>query len=326
MAYRIRLVQSGHEFEAEPTETILEAALRHGINLPYRCSNGTCGQCVARVVAGNLSDSRFHDYVIGEAEKGQGYTLMCSSRALSDAAIEIVEALAAEDVPYQSIEARVAHLERLDEQYLILHLRTPRTRTLRFLAGQAVRLGIRGFPRRKFAVASCPCNGLVLQFHIRERPGDPLISHITKELRISDPVTVEGPFGDFTLDEQSDRPIALLALDTGFAPIKSLIEHAIALELSQPVMLFWLVEPGGKHYMENYCRSWADAIDNFSFQALRLSRTDELGPAMENIIRTVGETGLYDFFVSGTPEFVETARDALQKGNYPRRRIKVFAH
>ncbi|MCP4042957.1 MAG: hypothetical protein GY731_13530 [Gammaproteobacteria bacterium] len=67
-------------------------------------------------------------------------------------------------------------------------------------------------------------------------------------------VLVTGTFGEFTLDETSVRPLIFLAYETGFASIKSLIEHVIALELEQPLHLYWIAGKPGGHYMGNYCK------------------------------------------------------------------------
>jgi len=270
MTHRIRMLPSGHTFECEATETVLEAALRSGVNLDHGCATGTCGECLARVVSGSVGEELFHDYVVGDAQRMQGYALMCRSRPGSDLEIEAHEARSAADIPEQQLTARIVRVDAPADDYRVLHLRTPRTRTLRFLAGQSVELKLRGLQPRVLPVASCPCNGMQLQFHLRRDPLDPFAERLFHDAAFTAPVDLRGPFGEFILDEEDPNPLVLVALDTGFAPMKSLIEHAIALELPQPVVLIWFaVRPGG-HYLANYCRSWADALDDFRFVPLLL--------------------------------------------------------
>ena len=52
MSFKIRVPASGHEFDAEENETILEAALRQGVGLPYGCRYGACGRCAGEVISG----------------------------------------------------------------------------------------------------------------------------------------------------------------------------------------------------------------------------------------------------------------------------------
>ncbi len=266
MTATIRVLPSGREFTAEPQETLLEAALRAGLALPYSCNNGSCGECKARLVSGELGAQQFHDYVFTQREKSDNYFLMCSTSAASDLVIEAVEAGGGEDIPLQCITTRIYKVERLNPEFAVLHLRTPRTQTLRFMAGQYVYLQLPCGDRQSLSIASCPCNAMYLQFHLRRRANDQSSQPFNK-LAMSQPVELQGPFGDFTLHED-DRPIIFLAYGSGFAAMKSIIEHAIALELPQRMHLYWVAKKPGEHYLENYCRSWTDALDDFRFTLL----------------------------------------------------------
>lgn len=268
MSFRIRLLPSGKEFAAEKNESVLEAALRSGIALNYNCNSGTCGGCGGRLLSGQVRETRQHDFHFSDTLKAQGHVLLCVTAAQSDLEIEVKEAGGIEDIPLQMITTKVEHMERIQDDTMILHLHTPRAQTLRFLAGQHLSLAIAGMPPRNKSLASCPCNAMHLQFHIRRVPGDPFSEYVFTQLKISQTVTVEGPWGNFSLDESSKRPIIFVAYETGFATIKSIIEHAIALELEQPLHLYWMVHRPGNHYLNNLCRSWLDALDNFSYTAL----------------------------------------------------------
>jgi CDP-4-dehydro-6-deoxyglucose reductase len=268
MSFRIRLLPSGKEFAAEKNETILEAALRSGIALNYNCNTGTCGGCGGRIKSGLVGETQQHDFHFSDTLKEQGHVLLCVTAAQSDLEIEVKEAGGIEDIPLQRIPTKVELMEQIQDDTLILHLRTPRTQTLRFLAGQHLRLAIADMPPRNKSLASCPCNAMHLQFQIRRVPGDPFSEYVFTQLKISQTVMVEGPWGNFSLDENSKRPIIFVAYETGFASIKSIIEHAIALELEQPLHLYWMVHRPGNHYLNNLCRSWLDALDNFSYTAL----------------------------------------------------------
>lgn len=265
MTAKAKLLPSGHEFPVEPGENLLDAALRAGLSIRYSCNSGGCGECRARLVSGELGEALHHDYAFNERERADGQFLMCRTSAASDLVIEAVEARGAADVPVQTLTTQVNKLVRLSEDVMELHLRTPRSRTLWFLAGQHVRLNIPGVTPRHKSIASCPCNGLVLQFHVRRRPGDPFSDHVFTRMKVRDTIGIEGPFGSFMLDEESERPLIFIAFETGFAPIKSLIEHAISLEMRQPMRLYWITAGARGHYLENQCRAWQDALDDFGF-------------------------------------------------------------
>jgi CDP-4-dehydro-6-deoxyglucose reductase len=68
----------------------------------------------------------------------------------------------------------------------------------------------------------------------------------------------------------------MIAYDTGFSAIKSLVEHAISLELGQSIHLYWLVPDANKPYLHNQCRAWVDALDNFCYTWLPVEDSNKL--------------------------------------------------
>lgn len=339
MAFNIRLLPSGREFTAEKTETVLDAALRSGIALNYNCNTGSCGGCGGRVVAGRVRATQHHDFHFSAAQQAAGHVLLCSSAAESDLEIEVTEAGGVEDIPLQRIATRVERLELIQDDTLILHLRTPRSQTLRFLAGQHVSLGIEGVPARNKSLASCPCNAMNLQFHIRHVPGDPFSEYVFTQLKPTQTVTIEGPWGHFTLDEASRRPILFVAYETGFAPIKSIIEHAIALEMEQPIHLYWMAHRPGDHYLQNLCRSWLDALDNFEYTALAgepltgknswEATADPTADARdmkilgEAIVRDYPDLSSHDVYLTAPETAVETVSALLLQHGLPAPQLHV---
>lgn len=323
MTHRIRLLPSGREFDAEAQETVLEAALRNGVNIPYNCSGGSCGACRARLLSGEIAAPRFHDFVFTEVERAQGAVLLCSISAGSDMTLEVNEIGAAHQIRRQNVVTRVARIERLGEHYVELTLRTPRSQTLQFLAGQHVELRIGDELSCDAAIASCPCNGMFLQFHLALRPDEPFTLHVFEQLRSNEVVEVNGPFGAFTLDEGSRRPIVMVAQDTGFAPLKSLLEHALALELPQPLTLFWASAHDDGFYMANLCRSWVDALDNFTYQPLYLESGHESAVA-EVIAASVVAPAACDFYLATAAPLSAGLVESLLKHGVPAERIFVM--
>jgi len=173
-------------------------------------------------------------------------------------------------------------LQLLNDRAAILHVRAPRSRVFRFLAGQHVQVRLGRLPPRELPVASCPCNGLHLQFHLLRDDGDPFLRHVFTDARAGDAIELLGPMGDFVLDEDSSAPLVFVAWESGFAPINSLIEHVIALELPNPITLFWAAGDRDGLYLEPYCRSWADALDNFTF-------VPRIGPGAPDLPSVIGE-------------------------------------
>lgn len=333
MQYKITLQSSGHEFISYDNESILEAGLRAGYNLRYQCDNGSCGECKSRLIGGQIKPIHFSDYTIGEAEKAQGKFLLCASQALSDLVIEADEYDQASDMPDQEIVARVKKIDRLQQGIIVLQLRTPRTRTLRFLAGQSARLEVNKDCSKLLQIASCPCNGMLLEFHVRYIEGEPFSEYIFNQISVHDEVLVMGPSGDFTLDETSERPLLFIAYDTGFAGVKSLIEHAIALEIPQDIYLYRIACNPSEDYMHNICRAWDNAIDNFHYQPLShcvpIDCSDgEKSRLCSQFLSVLGKAGEQlisksDVYLSGLEEMVINLGDSLQERGLPERHLHM---
>ena len=64
MAFQITVLPSQHTFVAEAGESILNAALRQGVLLPYGCGDGACGACRGKVVSGQVEHGSAPSHVL----------------------------------------------------------------------------------------------------------------------------------------------------------------------------------------------------------------------------------------------------------------------
>jgi len=328
----VRLLPSGHEFLVDGNDTILEAALRSGLSLNYGCSSGNCGLCKARIVSGQAKKVRPHDFLLTEAEKNAGYTLLCSYTAVNDVVVEAIEAGGAEDIPHQRIPTRIRRIETLAPDIRLLYLQTPRAQRLRFLAGQSVSLMLGDGAAADLPIASCPCDDRNIEFHIRENSADPFVARVFGGLRPGETITLDGPSGDFVLDEEANRPILFLACDTGFAPVKSLIEHALARETAETLHLVWLACSRTGPYLDNACRAWADALDNFRYTPLILpcheySALQEamIPEAVATATREYPDLSGFEVYLAGPSVFTDTAVRQLSR-HVPSGQLHSFTH
>lgn len=326
MVAHVQVIPSQREFYVEGSDTLLDAALRAGLALNYGCSNGNCGLCKARIVSGQVKKVQSHDYVLSEADKHAGTVLMCSNTAVNDLVIEADEAGSAREIPLQQIAARVKKTERLSDDIALLHLQTPRTRRLRFLAGQYVTLQAGDNEPIDYPVASCPCDDRNLQFHVQHMPGNPFTDRVFNGLKSGDTVNILGPRGEFVLREDSPHNLVFIAEDTGFAPIKSLIEHAMALDVAEKMHLYWLATEGRGHYLSNLCRSWSDALDNFRFTPIELplAAAGDAGHIKAELLRVTHDHPALrdcDVYVAGAPALLEAARELLLESGLPQEQL-----
>ncbi len=310
MAANVKVIPSGHDFFVEGTESILDASVRSGLNLNYGCSSGNCGSCKARVVSGEVWKTREHDYVLSAREKQMGYVLTCSNTAITDLVLEAAEALSARDLPQQEVRAVVRKVEEPEAGLLQLSLQTPRTQTLRFLAGQRATLRTEDGVSGEYSIASCPCNARNLQFLLRRRSGDAFAEVAGDRLQPGQVVSVEGPRGEFVLHDDDPNPSVFVAFGDGFAPIRSLIEHAISIDIIESFRLYWVASEGAGHYADRLCRSWRDSLDNFVYAALAPASPEALA---ERIAREEPELGQANFYLAGDRQAVEQLQHELRQ-------------
>jgi len=308
MSAQVTIRPSGHEFFVEGNDTLLEAALRAGVSLEYGCSNGNCGECRARLISGKVVKVRAHDYVLRQDEKDSGMILLCSCAAVDDVVIE-ANVAGAHDIQVQQLEARVKSLEVFNPQVTALHLLTPRSQRLRFLAGQSIRLSVNGVGGH-YPIASCPCEDRHIEIHVVRDDGSPFSAALSGSLKVDDRIEVQGPYGEFVLEDASTRPVVFVAFGTGFAPIKSLIQHSMSLDLAESMDLHWLADQTG-HYQNNLCRSWTDALDNFNYFPHALSGSME--SQLANIVAGYTDLGRRDVYAAGTAEQLQIAKKLFLK-------------
>ena len=315
MSAHVTIQPSGHEFYVDGNDTLLEAALRNGVSLSYGCSNGNCGECKARVVSGEVKKVHAHDYVLKQAEKDAGVILLCAYAPVNDVVIE-ANVAEARDIPVQQITARVKSVEVFNPQMAALHILAPRSQRLRYLGGQSIEIGVNGVSGR-YAIASCPCDDRHIEVQIPRRPGDAFAEALFTTLKTNDTVKLEGPFGEFVLDEDSPRPVIFLAFGAGFAPIKSLIQHAMSLELAESMDLHWLADAAG-HYQDNLCRAWTDALDNFSY--VPHAQSDDLDAVLADIVLDYPDLHRFDVYAAGTAAQLDQARAHFVRQGLPEAR------
>ncbi|MBL1275959.1 MAG: 2Fe-2S iron-sulfur cluster binding domain-containing protein [Ectothiorhodospiraceae bacterium] len=315
MAAHIKIQPSNHEYWLEGNDSILEAGVHSGLALNYGCTSGNCGLCKARVISGEVKKIQHHDYVLSEAEKNMNYVLMCSCTAVSDVVLEALEASGENDIPTQEVITKVKSIDQPTDDMLIMHVQTPRMQRLRFLAGQSVTLSLKDKSSGDFSVASCPCDDRNLLFHIPNKPDNSFAQALRENTKKGDDVTVVGPHGHFLFNEESRRPQIYLAYGAGFAPIKSLIEHAMALEIPASMDLFWAVEKEQDLYINNLCRAWHDALEDFDYHPIvnqnAVKRLLEHQPELEKV----------DIYIAGPKAAVEHAGEQLLAAGLPNEQL-----
>lgn len=306
---------------ARPGETILEAGLRSGIALPFECRSGGCGVCKCSIVQGRVDHGAYQESALTEEERRAGKVLMCVATPLSDLDLECENMGVVRDIPIRSFMARVEKLEPLTDDVMRMYLKPLDTEPIRFHAGQYINIVLEDRERRAFSFATAPHESDVIELHVKLVPGGAFTTWVFNAMKVGEVLRCEGPLGSFTLRQDSERPIIFVAGSTGFAPVKSMVEHAFHAGLKRPMYLYWGVRTVGDFYMKELPERWAREHANFKFIPV-LSEptpadhwTGRTGTVHEAILQDFPDMQAMEVYACGSVGMVETAHAAfLQKG------------
>ena len=152
-------------------ETLLDAGLRAGLDLPYECRNGGCGLCLCTVQHGSVDHGPFQESALPASLRAQGQTLMCCATPRSDLAIDVVRADGPRRAPLHTYEGRVETLERLSPELIRLTVSLPEGQHIRFSAGQYINIILEDGQRRAYSFANAPDEGTRIELHVGLVPG-----------------------------------------------------------------------------------------------------------------------------------------------------------
>lgn len=327
MSFRVHVEPSGHEFVTDEGETILAASLRHGLALPYSCRSGLCGACKGKILRGSVDYGEYEEKALSAQDRASGKALFCQARPLTDLVVEAHEVTAAEGIPIKTLPCRVVRLERLADDVMAVYLRLPQSERLQFLAGQYIDILLRGGARRSFSLANAPHDDELLQIHVRRVPGGNFSDHVFDSMKERELLRFQGPYGIFFLRNDSERPILLMAGGTGFAPIKSIVEHALSKKDPRPMHLYWGARREPDLYMHELAQSWANTQPNFRYTPVLSEVVSEnqwrgrTGWVHDALIADYPHLGAHDVYASGPPPMIEAGRTAFQAHDLPEDRL-----
>ena len=324
MTFQVLVNPSGRQFSCDAGESILAAAIRAGVGLPYGCKNGACGSCKGKLVSGQAELGTHQERALSAAEREAGQTLFCCAMPQSDVVIEAREVLGVGDFPIKKLPSRVAKLDSLTDDVMVLSLQLPATERMQFKAGQYIEFLLKDGKRRAYSMATAPHSDELLALHIRHMPGGLFTDQVFGTLKEKDILRFEGPLGTFFLREDSEKPIIMLASGTGFAPIKAMIDHWAHQQSTRPITLYWGGRRPADLYMNALCEEWAKTLPNFRYIPVISDALPEdqwngrTGFVHKAVMHDLQNLSDYQVYACGAPIMVEAAqRDFVSECKLP---------
>ncbi len=317
MSFQVTLSPSNNTFTCNSDETILEAAMRQGIGLPYGCRNGACGSCKAKITEGSVDFGNVQERTLRMDERAGGMALLCCAKPLENLSIAVKEIGAAGDIQVRTLPCRVEKVEKPATDVAILYLKLPAQERLQFMAGQYVDILLKDGKRRSYSMANAPHHDGHVQLHIRHVPDGAFSGYVFNDMRDRAILRFEGPLGSFFLREESNKPVLMMAGGTGFAPIKAILEHAFHKHIDREFVLYWGARSLADLYMAALPGQWAQEYPNFSFIPV-LSEPIEsdnwpgrTGFVHQAIADDFKDLSGYQVYACGAPPMVDAGRAAF---------------
>lgn len=286
--------QARTSLEVQDGQTVLDAALAAGIPYPHGCKSGRCGSCKSRLIEGEVELLQHSRFALTDEEKADGLILACRALPQTDAAVAWLGSDDDDAQPPRHLNGIVTYLDDLTHDIKLVRVAPEDGASLLFTAGQYAQVGFNGVPARSYSMANWHGDD-GLEFH-----------------RTGDKATLEFPLGSSSLRLHHSGPILCIAGGSGLAPIKSIVETALAHGMKQPIHVYFGVRVERDLYLVEHFQVLAKRHPNLTFAPV-LSEAQS-APYRSGFVTQVVAEDLSDLdgwkaYVAGPPPMVDAAME-----------------
>lgn len=316
--YSVRIQGKNADIAVEENQSILDAALRANEWLPHSCTQGTCGTCKLKVLCGEVDHHQSPEYTLTAEERAEGLALGCIATPRSNLTVEPLGNAGDDGVPHYPLrdyEGTVVVLEDIaaNTRRLVVELDTP----MAFNAGQYAELLVPEHGvARQYSMANPPTETRRLEFHVKLTVGGlSTDGWIFSSMVVGERISLRGPLGQFNLVNKQDEPAILIGGGTGLAPLKSIVQQALAEDLVPELFLY----NGGRRredlYDVEYFREPERRYLHFHYRpALSEEQWDgAMGLVTDVVIDDFSSCKGMSAYLCGPPAMVEAAVKALKR-------------
>ena len=325
MSFKVLVTPANRTIEVPTGGTILEAALDAGIGYPFGCQSGNCGACKSHLIKGEVTMEGYSEFALSDEEKTRGLILACRAVPWEECEVAWLEEDDLIVHPRRVLACKVAGLDDATHDIKRVRLSIESGGPFDFSAGQFASVTFDGCEPRDYSMANVPGDP-VLEFHVRRTKGGTVSAYVADKLKVGDGVRVEGPFGTSYLREAHRGPIIALAGGSGMAPLKSIVERALAKGMPQHIYFYFGVRTERDLYLHNHFRALAAKHPTLHFTPV-LSETanggNRTGLVHEAVAQDFDEFDGCKAYLAGPPVMVEAATKLFEQRGM--RRIDIHA-
>tara|TARA_R110001599_G_scaffold42193_1_gene127240 strand:- start:9364 stop:10425 length:1062 start_codon:yes stop_codon:yes gene_type:complete len=322
MSYTVTIEPIGEQIEVEDGQTILQAALRHGVWLPFACGHGTCATCKVQVIDGDVNVGEASSFALMDSERDEGKVLACCATLESDVTIEadidVDEDF--EGYPVEDYQATVTEIVDLSPTIKGVHLKLDRRMT--FQAGQYINIDLPNVEGvRAFSLANPPSRSDEVELHVRLVEGGAATTHVHQQLKVGDTLNLSGPYGQFFVRSSQPGDLIFIAGGSGLSSPQCMILDLLEQGDGRQIVLF----QGARNMGELYNRELFEALDrdheNFTYvPALSQAENDEGWQGFRGYVHDAAKAHFDGRFsgrkayLCGPPPMIDAAITALMQG------------
>jgi CDP-4-dehydro-6-deoxyglucose reductase, E3 len=233
------------------------------------------------------------------------------------------------EVEIKTLPCRIARLEPLAPDVMQVWLRLPAVESLPFQPGQYLDVLLEGGRRRSFSIASPPHDSSHIELHVRRVDGGGFTERLFgagEPLCAGALLRIEGPIGQFTY-RAGETPLLMIAGGTGFAPLKSMLRHALENGSRRPIHLYWGARQATDLYEEARVLEWLARYPQLTFSAV-LSEAQpgaaghrRLGLVHEAVLADHPQLEEFEVYAAGPPAMIEALRASCPRHGLPAGRL-----
>ncbi len=296
----VRIDGADHEIQAG--ETVLDALLRQGVEIPYSCRSGVCFTCLMQATEGTVPPAAQEGLKPTQIELG--FMLPC--RGLPEDDLTLVRP----DEAALYGRAEVTAVESLAPTVTRVRLR-PAT-PLYYRAGQFINLRRNGLVR-SYSLASVPRLDDELEIHVKCLGGGQMSGWIRDGLKPGEGIDFQGPNGTcFYMPGRPDQPLLMIGTGTGLAPLLGVLRDALADGHRGPIHLYHGSNTADGLYLAAMLRDLVETHENVTYipcvsgeppkEGVRAGRADAAALADH------GDISGWRVFLCGAPPMVHGVR------------------
>lgn len=298
-------------------DSLLNILSSHKIFIPSACGGkATCGFCKFQLIEGGGEIKPTELPFLSQKEKEEGIRLSCQVKVRDNMKIAIPKEL----LNAKEYKTKVSHIEDLTYDIKLVRFELINPTEMHFKPGQYAQIKVPGIDViRAYSIASHPKYNNQIELIIRQVPNGQATTFVHQALQVGDKMILTGPYGDFYLQEDSNREMICIAGGSGKAPIRSILYYLRDQGMPRKVKYFFGAKSKRDLYYTEEFEELQKEFPNFEYiPALSEPKPEDQWTGQVGLITDVVDRNTQDLseaeaYLCGSPGMINACIKVLNK-------------